>query len=410
MEGICMHFLISHPIKRIAVSILFNMMILTAALGKAVVTDVRIWSSENSTRVVFELSDEPDYETIELEDPYRYVIDFKDTKWNATINKKSLMNSQVASIRHAIKQKKDLRIVLEMDKEIAMNSFLLHPSDGEGHRLVVDLGDSVELFAANTKKEAKPSLTHVKNKENTRPFIVAIDAGHGGEDTGAVGRKKGTHEKEVVLHVAKKLKAMIDKEPHMKAFLVREGDYFIPLRRRMAIAREGGADLFISLHADSALNAQAKGASVYCISQRGASSEAAKWLADRENKADLVGGVSLGDKDNTLASVLLDVSQTHTQNSSDELGAHVLESLGEVTDIHLKHVEHAGFMVLKSPDIPSILVELGFISHAIGEEKLRSHTHQQTLAEAVLQGIKNYCAKRTLPLIAPTKSTVIAEN
>jgi N-acetylmuramoyl-L-alanine amidase len=206
-----------------------------------------------------------------------------------------------------------------------------------------------------------------------------------------------THEKEVVLSVAKQLKKMIDNETHMRAFLVRERDYFVPLRRRIAIAREGGADVFVSLHADSSFGTVAKGASVYVLSPHGSSSEAAKWLAERENKADLVGGVSLEDKNSVLASVLLDVTQAVNQSSSEELGSTVLKQLGKVTDLHKKQIERAGFVVLKSPDIPSILVELEFLSNKEGEKKLRDLAHQRTLAEAVFLGLKTYFSTRTLP-------------
>jgi N-acetylmuramoyl-L-alanine amidase len=316
-----------------------------------------------------------------------------------------------------MRQTKDCRLVFELNNKLPANSFVLAPNDSEGFRLVIDLGDSVGLFevqdpptvmAENAKelKEVKEFKETNKPKRalkpGTRPFIIAIDPGHGGPDPGAVGKTYKTQEKEVVLAVAKRLRDIINQENHMKAFLTRDGDYFITLRRRINMAREMGADIFVSLHADSQPNGQnAKGASVYVLSDKGASSEAARWLADRENKADWIGGAKLESKNPTLASVLLDLSQTISQQSSEELGDSVLTSLGRFASLHKKNIERAAFVVLKSPDIPSILVELEFLSNQDGEDRLRQPVYQQKLAEGVFSGLREYFSKRSLPPAHP---------
>jgi N-acetylmuramoyl-L-alanine amidase len=232
-----------------------------------------------------------------------------------------------------------------------------------------------------------------------RVLIIALDAGHGGEDPGAVGHR-GAREKEVVLAIARDLKGLIDAEPGFKAVLVRTGDYFIPLRKRTEIARRANADLFISIHADAFTRTSAFGASVFALSDGGATSETARLLADRENRSDLiggVGGVSLGNKDQVLASVLLDLSMTATLSASLDVGHQVLTSIGRITPLHKRRVEQAGFMVLKSPDIPSILVETGFISNPGEAQKLVTRSHQQALARAMHGGIREYFHRNPPP-------------
>lgn len=392
--------------------------------AKIMIKDIRVWSKQDSTRVVFELTGKPQLDSLELENPERYVIDLKNTQCQLRHNPKLFKQSPVTEFRHSMRQSKDCRLVFELNKKLPTNSFILQPNDSEGFRLVIDIGDSVGLFeveptevisqSAITTPEVKTSPATVAAlptlpktpkkmlKAGTRPFIIALDPGHGGQDSGAVGRKYKTQEKEVVLAVAKKLRALINQESHMKAFLTRDGDYFIPLRRRINMAREMGADIFVSLHADSQPNGQnAKGASVYILSDKGASSEAARWLADRENKADWIGGAKLEDKNPTLASVLLDLSQTISQESSEELGDNVLTSLGRFASLHKKNIEKAAFVVLKSPDIPSILVELEFLSNHDGELRLRQPEYQQKLAEGVFSGLRDYFSKRTLPPAHP---------
>jgi len=218
---------------------------------------------------------------------------------------------------------------------------------------------------------------------------VAIDAGHGGEDPGAIG-PRGTQEKKIVLSIAQKLAELVEDEPGMEPVMIRTGDYYVGLRQRIAIARERQADLFVSIHADAFHSPQANGASVYTLSQSGASSEAARWLAEQENRSDLIGGVSLDDKDDMLASVLLDLSQTASTQASLTMGSTVLKQLGGITRLHAKRVQNAGFAVLKSPDIPSILVETGFISNPENEKSLRQGTYQEKIARAIFNGIKEY--------------------
>lgn len=244
------------------------------------------------------------------------------------------------------------------------------------------------------KQIVKKQLKHQKRlpkplKNKARDIIIAIDAGHGGEDPGAHG-PRGTQEKKVVFAIAKKLAALIDKKKGMKAVMVRKGDYYIKLRKRMQIARAANADLFVSIHADAFKNPKVKGASVFTLSNRGASSEAARWLANNENAADLVGGVTLTDKDDMLATVLMDLSQTATKEASRNVAGKILNNFKSIGPIHSRSVQKAGFVVLKSPDIPSILVETAYISNPTEESKLRSSKHQSKMAKAIYKGIVNY--------------------
>ena len=246
---------------------------------------------------------------------------------------------------------------------------------------VVSLPPKVEL------PPVKATPTH--EPRAGRDLVIAVDAGHGGKDPGAHGLN-GTQEKDVTLAVARRLAAALQREPGMRAYLVRDGDYFVELRQRMVRARKAGADLFVSIHADAAYNRAAAGSSVYILSTRGASSEAARWLADRENSADLAGGVQLDKVDPTVASVLMDLSQGDTITSSDRAARLVLGELDRIGNVHKREVQSAGFMVLKSPDIPSMLVETAFISHPAEEERLADPEHQQRLAEAIQNGLRAY--------------------
>jgi N-acetylmuramoyl-L-alanine amidase len=260
---------------------------------------------------------------------------------------------------------------------------VLQPNRQYGYRLVVDLEDTQGNLA---KKEYK-SVAQLKNK--MRDVVIAIDAGHGGEDPGAKGRY-GTYEKDVVLAISRRLAALIEKEKGMRPVMIRKGDYYLGLKKRTELARQSGADLFISIHADAFRDRRVKGSSVYTLSRRGASSEAASWLADRENSADLVGGVELKTKDDMVASVLLDLSQTATQQASHEVAEKVLGQMRQVGKTHKRKVQRAGFVVLKSPDVPSILVETAFISNPDEEKRLKNPAHQQRLAESILRGVRGY--------------------
>ena len=280
---------------------------------------------------------------------------------------------------------------------VKAKSFLLKPNKEYGHRLVVDLfPDSVKAVKASyqVKTTATSSL---------RDLVIAIDAGHGGEDPGARG-KRGTREKDVVLSISRKFAALVKKEKGMRPVLIRDGDYYLGLRKRMSRARAKNADLFISIHADAFNKASASGSSVFVLSPHGASSEMARWLAKRENAADLVGGVSLDDKDGLLAEVLLDLAQTATLDYSRDAANRVLREMGRVGKVHKDSVQKAGFMVLKSPDIPSLLIETAFISNPDEEKRLRSSKHQQKIAEAIMKGVRAYFDAN------PQPGTVMASN
>jgi N-acetylmuramoyl-L-alanine amidase len=302
----------------------------------------------------------------------------------------------VKGIRAAKNTPDTLRIVLDLKQAARPRSFSLKPNGQYGHRLVIDLYP--EQAAAAGKAPAQPAVKRavVTPPGKARDLVIAIDAGHGGDDPGAVGRRK-TREKDVVLAIAKRLASLVEKEPGMRPVLIREGDYYIGLRKRIQKAREHRADLFISIHADGFKDHRASGSSVFVLSRRGASSEMARVLAARENAADLVGGVSLDDKDDLLREVLLDLSQTATLEASFSVADNMLGELKHIGKTHKSSVQQAGFVVLKSPDIPSILVETAFISNPAEEQKLRDAKHQQRLAHAMLRGIRDYFGKHPPP-------------
>lgn len=362
------------------------------------VESLRVWASPTSTRIVLDMSGEAKYKLFTLDNPHRLVLDIADTELKSKLDEAMLKDSGITKVRYA-HEKGRVRIVFDLESKVSSSSFILAPNQSYSHRLVIDL-------AQTATKTPTPTVKADAKKHTTREFIVAIDPGHGGDDTGAIGLKKKLREKDVVFAVSKKLEAMINAQKGMRAYLVRSGDYYVGLRKRMTLAREQGADLFISVHADSFNDPRASGASVFVLSEKGASNEASRWLAERENRADLVGGVSLEDKGDVLASVLLDLSQTASRSASHELATHLITNLAKVTDMHHKSVQRAGFMVLKSPDIPSVLVELGFVSNHVGEEKLALATHQHALANALLAGVKSYAAKRTLPGKHPDDSNM----
>jgi N-acetylmuramoyl-L-alanine amidase len=252
------------------------------------------------------------------------------------------------------------------------------------------------LYDAGVQRAPRVARSVDATPGGPREVVVAIDAGHGGEDPGAIGRR-GTREKDVVLAVAKRLERLVNQEPGMRAVMIRDGDYYVDLKRRVALAREKRADLFISIHADAFHDHRAKGSSVYTLSTRGATSEAASWLADKENAADLIGGVSLDDKDDLVAAVLLDLSQSASLEASHEVATHVLSGLKSVSKLHKRSVERAGFRVLKAPDVPSILVETAFISNPKEESKLVTARYQQSLAQAMMNGLRTYFRQNPPP-------------
>ncbi|MFK5949677.1 MAG: N-acetylmuramoyl-L-alanine amidase [Methylococcales bacterium] len=369
-------------------------MLLTLALtvqAKIVRVDsLRYWTAPNHTRMVFDVTTPVVHQVFLLQNPSRLVIDFKQAKLSKVLPQPPKNHTLFSRVRSAVRHKVDLRVVVDLKADVTPKSFALSPSNGYGNRLVVDLYNKVKSSTGTNKKSSPASNTVTKTvKNNARDIIIAIDAGHGGEDPGAHG-PKGTQEKKVVFSIAKKLAVLINKKPGMKAVMVRKGDYYIKLRKRMQIARAAKADLFVSIHADAFKNSKVKGASVFTLSNRGASSEAARWLAKHENSADLVGGVSLTDKDDILATVLMDLSQTATKEASRKVAGKVLRNFKSIGHLHKGHVQKAGFMVLKSPDIPSILVETAFISNPTEERKLKSSRHQSKMAKAIYKGIVNY--------------------
>jgi N-acetylmuramoyl-L-alanine amidase len=392
---------------------------LPAWASPARVADVRLWSGPEGTRLVIELSAPVEYDVFALDNPDRVVVDLANTTLPAG---ESLPPGQgpVKSLRSGPQQGHGLRFVLDVTEPLKPRSFVVGPDGGAGHRIVVELpgkpavvaapasvavappsGNEVLAMVADTSraaaapampKIAEPVPVPAKAAGSTfkgRDLVIAIDAGHGGQDPGAIGRG-GTREKDVTLAMARKLAAEINAEDGMKAVLVREGDYFISLGSRTRKARQLGADMFVSIHADSVRNRDVSGSSVYVLSLRGASDEAAKWLADSENAADLKGGVSLDESSDVLASVLLDVTQKESISDSVEAADSVLAALRSVGDVHRPRVQHAGFVVLKSPDIPSMLVETAFISNAADERRLRDAGHQSRIAKALRTGVRNY--------------------
>ncbi len=368
---------------------------------------VRLSQSSADTRLVFDLSGKVNYKLFTLNNPERLVIDLKYTKQPKSLALPNLKNTPIRNIRYAEWDKNTLRIVLDLSKSLKYSSQTLAPNKKHPHRLVVDLHDSTKP-KIKAKVAVTPPLTvepksvpkaakkaHPATVKKTIPpvsrrnIVIAIDAGHGGQDSGALG-SRGTKEKDVVLAIARRLAKLVNNEPGMRAYLTRDSDTFVTLRQRIKRAHDHKADMFISIHADAFHKQRARGASVFVLSERGASSEAAQLLADKENAADLAGGISLEDKDDLLAYVLLDLSQNASLEASLEVANTVLSGLKRVGHVHKKHVESAAFVVLKSPDIPSILVETAFISNPDEERKLKSSSHQNKLARAMLSGIRNY--------------------
>jgi N-acetylmuramoyl-L-alanine amidase len=352
-----------------------------AAPARAVeVRAVRLWASPEGTRVVLDLSGSAQHSLLVLKNPDRIVLDVTDARLSGAVRGAPSAAGVVKEVRMARRPSGELRIVLDLTRSMRAKSFLAAPNDRYGYRLVVDLGGTVSTDTPVRAEHARP---------DARDLIIAIDAGHGGDDPGAIG-KNGTREKDVTLAIARALAQRVDAEPGMKAVLTRDGDYFVPLRDRMRRARAQQADLFVSIHADSIRDRTVDGSSVYILSQRGATNEAARWLAERENAADLIGGVSLEDKGDLLASVLLDLSQTASLTASETAAEHVLHQLNLVGEVRKPLVQQAGFMVLKSPDIPSMLVETAYISNPAEEQRLRGVAHQAKLAAAIHQGLRDY--------------------
>jgi len=341
---------------------------------------VRLWAGPDSTRVVVDLSGRAQHSLLILHNPERVVLDVSGARLGRGAGRPPAGVGAVKQVRMSRNAAGSLRLVLDLARPIQAKSFLSTPNAHYGYRLVIDLG-------VTARADQPIKVKHAPT--DARDLIIAIDAGHGGEDPGAIG-KNGTREKDVVLAIARELALKINEEPGMRSILTRNGDYFVPLRDRMRRARAQQADLFVSIHADAAHDRSVDGSSVYILSQRGATDEASRWLAERENASDLIGGVSLDDKDDVLASVLLDLSQSASLNASQVAAERVLHQLIQAGEIRKHEVQQARFMVLKSPDIPSMLVETAYISNPQEEQRLRTPAHQAKLADAIRRGVHDY--------------------
>jgi N-acetylmuramoyl-L-alanine amidase len=359
-----------------------------SALG-ADVEAVRLWRAPDHTRVVLDVSEVTAFSTVSLENPERFVVDLADSRLRADLASLPLEGTPIRQLRSGVREGDDLRLVFDLSQKVRTSVFILPPSDATGHRVVVDLFDEA------TSSEPRPVLS-VESLDERRDIVIAIDPGHGGEDPGASG-PGGLREKTVVLQIARRLEAQLAKIPGFRPVLVRTGDYYVSLKNRRNRARNLEADLFVSIHADAFREKSAYGASVYALSMRGATSTTAQYLADTENAADLVGGVELSDMDPMLAGVLADLSMTGTLDTSLSLGALILEQIDGVAKLHKKKVEQAGFAVLKSPDVPSLLIETGFISNPGEADRLSTPAYQDKLARAIRRGIQSWFARQPPP-------------
>lgn len=368
---------------RLLLTALLLFVLATPALGGEV-RNVRVWAGPDKTRVVLDLDAQVEYRLFTLDSPHRVVVDIDAARMESTPELDAEHAGIVRNVRHGVREGSDLRVVLDLADAARTQSFLLEPTGQYGHRLVLDLYPEGAETATERVRQVARSLP-----DDNRDMIVAIDAGHGGEDPGAIG-PSGSHEKNVVLAIARELARQVDEAPGMRAVLIRTGDYYIPLKERYQRARDAHADLFVSIHADAFHERSVHGSSVYVLSRRGASSEAARLLAQSENDADRIGGVSLDQGDDMLRSVLLDLSQNASMEYSNTAAQAILDELGRVGKTHRRQVERANFVVLRSHDVPSVLVETGFISNPDDEANLGSPRYRSRLASAMLRGIEDH--------------------
>jgi len=434
----------ANVLTRIALLVFFALVLsqffVAAARAADSVRALRIWPSLDYTRVTIESRQPIRHNLLVVKNPERIVLDLQDIEYASVqqeiADKVRAADPYIANLRAGRYMPGVVRLVLDLKQEVKPQIFILKPVGDYGHRLVLDLypveppDPLMALLDKPVRNGApQPDLARVDVKpdlsgrqspaapaeppkaaadksrtELIRLITIVLDAGHGGEDPGARGRG-GSREKEVTLTIARKLKTIIDAEPNMRAVLTRDADYYLPLRTRVEKARRVKADLFVSIHADAFVRPHARGSSVFALSERGATSAAARWLAKRENEADLIGGVNLDVKDRYLAQTLLDLSQTATIQDSLKLARAVLGEIGGVNSLHKEDVEQAGFAVLKAPDIPSILVETAFISNPDEERRLNDGTYQDKMAHAMFRGIKQYFA-RNPPLSRSTLATI----
>jgi len=353
--------------------------IVPSLLQAADIQGLRVWRAPDHTRVVLDLSATVSYKYFLLAGPERLVVDLQNSRLQTSLGNAAISATPIKGIRGAQRPANGYRVVFDLTKKIKPKLFLLAANQQYGERLVIDLYD----------QSAPKVVKTVDQNNDRRDIIIALDAGHGGEDPGALGPRK-IREKQVVLDIARKVKRHFDAQRGYRAVLIRDGDYYVSLQKRRALARQHKADLFVSIHADAFKDKRVSGSSVYTLSQRGASSTSAQFLADAENNADRIGGVDLSDKDDLLTSVLLDLSMTATLDSSANAARDILTELRPVSKLHKTTVEHAAFAVLKSPDIPSVLIETGFISNPAEAKRLASDAHQKRIAKAVFAGIDGY--------------------
>ena len=402
---------------------------LPCAHSTIIISSTRAWPAQDYTRLTIESNKPISHNMFMIGGPDRLVVDLEDVELGNALKeltqKVGSSDPYIKSVRIGRFKPGVVRLVLDLRSEIKPQLFALNPIGEYGHRLVLDVypaepidplmalleksssdrkevADSSPVITLEDKLQSgvdygrlpgeDSSANNTTSELRSRTLIIAIDAGHGGEDPGARGRR-GSLEKNITLAIARKVKALIDETPNMRGVLIRDGDYFIQLDKRVAKARQVKADLFVSIHADAFIKPKARGSSVFALSDHGATSSAARWLAKKENEADLIGGVNLAIKDPYLARTLLDLSQTQAISDSMKLAKYVLNELGDINDLHRGRVEQAGFAVLKSPDIPSILVETAFISNPNEERRLNDKGYQTKLAKAILKGINRYFAQ-----------------
>lgn len=405
-----------HPLTRCGLWITLLAALASPAAAATRLQAIQVWASTEQTRLMLSLSATTPYQlTTNPQQPRQLWLDLPETQLPTSLQLPKQPHSLIGTAR-PLAQAKGVRLVLELTAESKASAFI--EVDRQGHHLMLDLTRKPAAKSlANPKpltepkpiKQASPPLSgqllsnkpakkaHAARKaKSLRKVIIAIDAGHGGKDPGALGHN-GVQEKTVVLAIAKKLKQLIDRKPGMQAVLIRDDDYFIPLQERVNKARTAKADLLISIHADSAPNAEAEGASIYTLSKKGASSELAHWLADKENEADLVGGLSLDNKDDDVAQMILDLSMRGKTKESEKLAAAILNHLKQHSTVHQEQVQQAGFRVLKAPDITSVLVETAFLSNAADAKRLNSKHHQNKIAKAILQGVYTYLTHNPPP-------------
>ncbi|MCH2410856.1 N-acetylmuramoyl-L-alanine amidase [Myxococcota bacterium] len=352
---------------------------------------VRVHDAPGRTRVVLDTSTPVDYKLFKLSNPYRVVIDLEETHPNDALVTEDISSEILGGVRRARRGQEIYRVVLDVSREVTAKSFLLPPIASYGNRLVIDLS-----WEESTPVPVQRSV----DRSKLRDILIAIDPGHGGEDPGAIGVGR-VYEKEVVFEISKAIKSELDATRGFKAMLIRTGDYYVPLQKRPNIARERRADLFVSIHADAFKSSRVSGASIYALSEKRATSETTRWLVDNEKRADLIGGVgnsvSLDDQDDVVAEVILDMSIKEQMNDSIAVGDSILGNLGRVAKLHKNTVQQAGFVVLNSPDLPSILIETGFLSNPGEAKLLSSKAHQKKIASAIAEGIRQYVRRDPPP-------------